>query len=352
MKTFGKITAFLGREKLYVILLIFVISANFSLSLLANVFETAEPPTVFDKEAPSDGNMVFDQKVAGAIASNPGTYAAFRLLSWLFLLFSAAGIIIDAVFLYKSAADRNPIAATQAVGRADWGLFDICKVIIIFFFAESVVSLGGVCTALFLPDLPIDRNLRMMLISTLLDIVAVAAVFYFALWKTRQGFASLGLTAKRVFLNIKYGMTAYAGLLPIFLAVTLLTSVLFRVLDIPIEPQEVIEILKKEKGTASLAYMCVFASVLGPVMEEIFFRGFVYGALRRKVGVFGGILASAAFFAYVHANMASFMPIFSLGILLAYIYEKTGSLVSSATVHVIHNSSMLAVVLFLKAAAG
>jgi hypothetical protein len=113
-----------------------------------------------------------------------------------------------------------------------------------------------------------------------------------------------------------------------------------------------VEILKKEKSLPSIMYMCVFVSFLGPIMEEIFFRGFIYGALKTKIGIFGGILTSAVFFAYVHANLASFMPILCLGLLLAYIYEKTGSLVSSITAHMIHNSIMLVLLLFLKSVGG
>mgnify|MGYP003396090235 CR=1 FL=1 len=48
----------------------------------------------------------------------------------------------------------------------------------------------------------------------------------------------LGLTAKNMLLNIKYGITAYIGLVPIFLGVTLLTALVFHILKIPVEPRD------------------------------------------------------------------------------------------------------------------
>ncbi len=351
MISYEDITAFIKREKLYAFLLVFVILANFSLSLLDNIFEAAGPTQIFNKEIAAAGGKIFDQKVIEAISSNQALHAVFLFIALIFLLFILAGLVIDTLFVSARIMDKEIVTVTRTVSPADWGIWDIGKVIIIFFFAESVVSLGMIYAALFLPDLPIEHNLQMVMASTVLDIVAIASIFYFVLKDGRRGIDSLGLTAKNMLLNIKYGVAAYVGLVPILLGVALVAAALFKIFNIPVEPQQVVEMLKEETKTPSLIYMVVFASFLGPFMEEIFFRGFVYGALRRKIGVSGSILASAVFFAYVHANMASFMPILSLGILLAYIYEKTGSLVSSITVHIIHNSSMLVFLLFLKSVA-
>ncbi|MBU1006915.1 MAG: CPBP family intramembrane metalloprotease, partial [Candidatus Omnitrophica bacterium] len=56
----------------------------------------------------------------------------------------------------------------------------------------------------------------------------------------------------------------------------------------------------------------------------------------------------AVVFSLLHANIAGFLPIMALGVLLAYLYEATGSLVASMTVHVIHNSVIIGFVFFIK----
>jgi membrane protease YdiL (CAAX protease family) len=97
-----------------------------------------------------------------------------------------------------------------------------------------------------------------------------------------------------------------------------------------------------------LLYTSLFAAIAGPIIEEIFFRGFFYSAVKKYIGVFWATLITAAMFAGLHAHLVGFMPIFALGILLAYLYEKTGTLVSSITVHVIHNVGMVLLVFFVK----
>jgi membrane protease YdiL (CAAX protease family) len=112
--------------------------------------------------------------------------------------------------------------------------------------------------------------------------------------------------------------------------------------------QPVVELLLKEKGPAFLAYSSLFAAIAGPVIEELFFRGFLYGAFKKYIGVFWSMMITAAIFAALHAHIVGFVPIMALGVLLAYLYEKTGTLVSSMTVHIVHNLSMLFLVFLVK----
>lgn len=282
MISYGNITAFIKREKLYVFLLTFVILANFSLLLLNNVFKTAEPTQIFNKEITAASSSIFDQKVMEAISSNQVLHIIFLLIALIFLFFILAGLVIDTLFVSARIMDKEPVTVTRTVSPADWGIWDIGKVIIIFFFAESVTSLGMIYAALFLPDLFVEHNLQMIMASTVLDVIAIASIFYFILRPGRQGIDTLGLTAKNMLLNIKYGVAAYAGLIPILLGVTLVAAALFKIFNIPVEPQQVVEMLKEETKTPSLICIAVFASFLGPFMEEIFFRGFVYGALRKR----------------------------------------------------------------------
>ena len=81
-------------------------------------------------------------------------------------------------------------------------------------------------------------TMRLMLSASLTDIIAIAAVFYFVLNGKRQGAATLGVTTKKFLANIKYGVYAYIGLIPILASVMLLTIWLFEMFNIPVKPQE------------------------------------------------------------------------------------------------------------------
>ena len=58
--------------------------------------------------------------------------------------------------------------------------------------------------------------------------------------------------------------------------------------------------------------------VVGPMAEEIIFRGLMYGAFERRIGAGWTILVSSALFAFVHLQPMYFIPIFCLGIVLGW----------------------------------
>ena len=74
-----------------------------------------------------------------------------------------------------------------------------------------------------------------------------------------------------------------------------------------------------------------------PLGEEIFFRGFLYQALRRKFRVWPAALISAALFAAVHISPILIFALFPIGIGLALIYERRRSLLSSIAAHALFN---------------
>jgi len=77
------------------------------------------------------------------------------------------------------------------------------------------------------------------------------------------------------------------------------------------------------------------------VGEEIFFRGLVFGALRRRLDRHVAVLLSALFFAGAHLQPVEFLPIVILGTILAYTYEFTGALIPGMIAHGVNNLAAL-----------
>jgi len=90
-------------------------------------------------------------------------------------------------------------------------------------------------------------------------------------------------------------------------------------------------------GPAKAADVWWLAVVLGPAVEELFFRGILYGFFRRW-GIVAAIGTSSLSFAFAHSPITGF-PVLPLigGLLLAFIYEMDGHLLSPLTVHVLGN---------------
>lgn len=87
-------------------------------------------------------------------------------------------------------------------------------------------------------------------------------------------------------------------------------------------------------------------AIVGPVLEELLFRGAITQALLQECSPTKAILISALLFGVFHINPAQILPAFLIGILFAWIYYRTRSLIPCILMHVLNNS--LSVYLSLK----
>ncbi|HLG72782.1 MAG TPA: type II CAAX endopeptidase family protein [Chloroflexota bacterium] len=78
--------------------------------------------------------------------------------------------------------------------------------------------------------------------------------------------------------------------------------------------------------------------VLAPFVEELFFRGYVFQTFSERYHPAWAYLFSAGLFAVVHANLAAAAPIFVLGLMLAYIFKSSGSIIPGAIAHGVNNA--------------
>ena len=78
--------------------------------------------------------------------------------------------------------------------------------------------------------------------------------------------------------------------------------------------------------------------VVAPVVEELFFRGFVYAGLVQRYSWRKAALISSALFALVHLQPLAIPPIFILGYVFAYLYQRCGSIWPAVLMHVSTNA--------------
>jgi membrane protease YdiL (CAAX protease family) len=79
----------------------------------------------------------------------------------------------------------------------------------------------------------------------------------------------------------------------------------------------------------------------GPLAEEVFFRGFVFPGLKGWIGGVGAAAVSSLLFALVHFDLRVMIPFFVIGLLLAWLYHRTGSLWSCLVAHAAWNAMVL-----------
>jgi hypothetical protein len=174
------------------------------------------------------------------------------------------------------------------------------------------------------------------------DLLQIAAVGY--LWQRlrRRGltFAEIGLERRHLASHVWTGVLAALVIIPSAYLINLLTqTVSDRFFPNIAPPYHPLQGMTAASGSVEIRWALFLAAVVGaPLLEEIFFRGALYGALRRRFGVGAAIVASSAFFAILHPQLPlGFLPIAVLGAAFCALYEWRQSLIPGMVAHAVNN---------------
>jgi membrane protease YdiL (CAAX protease family) len=107
--------------------------------------------------------------------------------------------------------------------------------------------------------------------------------------------------------------------------------------------QDSVKLLKQSQDPWVVGLMAVAAVVVAPVCEEIVFRGYCHGVLKRCCGLWPAALVSSLVFGCVHGHLAAALPLACFGVVLVLLYEKTGSLWAPVSAHFLFNGTTVVV---------
>jgi len=97
-------------------------------------------------------------------------------------------------------------------------------------------------------------------------------------------------------------------------------------------------IMKMLAELDSPVWFFLVAVVFAPLVEEIFFRGFLFQGLRQRYGWINAMLLSSAVFAAAHLDLVVLIPTFILGNVLAYVYHRSNSVWPGILLHFLINA--------------
>ena len=135
--------------------------------------------------------------------------------------------------------------------------------------------------------------------------------------------------------NWKYLVFGALGTLALSVAVS----------QIGIEPQDmkqVIDMVPSRVGP-SLALFALFA----PIVEELIFRGLLYGWVAGRWGGTAGLVVSSVLFAAAHIEPAHALLVLPLGFLFGWLRRRTDSLLPSMFSHIMNNGFALLAAVYL-----
>lgn len=81
--------------------------------------------------------------------------------------------------------------------------------------------------------------------------------------------------------------------------------------------------------------------IVPAVCEEIMFRGYIQRAFEKSWGILAAILISGAIFGAYHLQISNFLPLATLGILLAYVTYISDSLIPAIVAHFVNNGGQV-----------
>lgn len=158
----------------------------------------------------------------------------------------------------------------------------------------------------------------------------VFGAWWFSAFKYHCGWRALGFRRFKVRRGLIFAaVVVLAGLIMSFLYDMLVTS----------DESVTLEFTNTGLGWAIIALLAV---VVAPVAEETFFRSFLFRGIGNRYGYGWGAVFSALLFSLAHVlQPGAFLPIFLLGLLLAWLYMKTGSIWACIFTHFAYNSIAL-----------
>jgi membrane protease YdiL (CAAX protease family) len=217
----------------------------------------------------------------------------------------------------RSAAPRDRVA---------WGWRDalICLVIAAApEIALALVALGSTST-------PTVRPTTALAVSTIISALVldgwyVAWAWRFSVRKYRLPLSDLGF---------RRPTPAIVWLVPVSLAIVYVVSAVH---DHFIHgPRQTLFNVFPHTAAGTVMFV-LLACVVAPVLEETFFRGFLFQGFASTFGPVWGAVLSSAVFAAVHWQVSVLIPLFVLGLVLCWVFAKTRSLWTSITLHATFN---------------
>ncbi len=222
-----------------------------------------------------------------------------------------------------------------------WSIGDAVIILFCWIFFSSLVS----------TFIDVERNIfSFFLFGFLQALILVALVIIVATGLRRGSLPELGLRFDNFLANLGLGIIGYAV---IFLAIVIGATIIIAILAMiggllkvdlieiyqrmNTTPPLIKEIISAHSSPLDIAILLIVTSLFAPISEELFLRGMVYPALKVKVDKRMAMFLSALIFAAMHLNIFAFIPLTILGIGLAYLYERTGSLLSPMVVHSLQN---------------
>ncbi|WP_406676704.1 CPBP family intramembrane glutamic endopeptidase [Moorella sp. ACPs] len=226
---------------------------------------------------------------------------------------------------------------TGETGKIPWNLWQ-CLLVLLGMLAAGYGT--ALLVRFFASGLPLAY--RYLLVGLAQGAAVLGGLHYFVRKKNGLSLEAVGLKAAVLPRAIAVGL---GGGLALFLLLVIVGSLLQ--LFLPDQaPQPFTELIINARQPRDLVIPLFLGAFVAPVSEELYFRGFLFPALKNRYGFAWGLVGSALIFAFLHLDLVRFLPLALGGIGLAYLYERTGNILTAIVAHATWNTIMIFLLYF------
>lgn len=176
------------------------------------------------------------------------------------------------------------------------------------------------------------------------SVILIGSVYLLGIRRRSLPWTAVGIRPARtrwMLIGLAFGLilTPLSGLITLALQIAL---------GLPVENPQLPFLAPEGFSWFGLVSMFLLGGVIVPFAEELYFRGVLYRWLRQRWGVWLAALASSLVFGAVHGDVPIAGAAFFLGVVLAWVYERSQSLWPAVLIHIINNGiKILALYTFL-----
>ncbi len=226
--------------------------------------------------------------------------------------------------------------------RVPWNVADALTALLVI---SGASFLAGSVVLPLLNGFQAGVKAQFILGGTIQTLLIFLVLYYYLVLKYSGSFKQIGYLCKpfaRTFL------TAFRWGVGIFVVVILSGTVIDRLVPGQPQLQPFAKLVLEAENGRDLLLPLFLAVIIAPLGEESFFRGFLYPALKQRIGLTGGLIVAGVIFGLMHFDLLRLVPLSLGGIGLAWLYERTGTIYAPIVAHGVWNGIM---VLMLFAAA-
>lgn len=233
-----------------------------------------------------------------------------------------------------------------------FGLQTLCSIIVTeMAVAVEAKSFAGNSIADFFTEILSEKSVAVinqwtLVVYSLVAIVLFGAMYYMFFYnKNGKHYESVAPIEKSKELSAKFSgykiIMLIMGVAILSVAMFMVNIYIISVIGI-LSPESMVEFAELQEmsgltGEYASPWILIYAVVIGPIAEELAFRGLTMESAKRTSRFVGANIIQAVLFAGMHMNIAQAIYAFALGLIFGYIYHLSGNILITIIIHIIYN---------------